>query len=187
MLRRACGQIGAWRRAGLASVPVAVNLSPRQLAQPDLVDSVFAALDDNGLEPESMELEITESAAMAENDTDLRAKLRRFADRGVRLAIDDFGTGYSSLARLSRLPVHTLKIDRSFVQGLTRADPQPLAVIHAIVALARALRLQTIAEGVETREQLELLREAGCDRCQGYLISRPVDGQQACRMLAPRG
>jgi diguanylate cyclase (GGDEF)-like protein len=181
-LRAACAQIGAWRGAGLCTVPVAVNLSPRQLARPDFVDGVFGALEDTGIGPECIELEITESLAMAD-DEDALPKLQRLADRGVRLAIDDFGTGYSSLSRLRKLPVQVLKIDRSFTRELQH-DAQQVAVVAAIVALARALGLSTIAEGVETHEQLDILGSLGCDLCQGYLISRPVSGSDAQRILA---
>jgi diguanylate cyclase (GGDEF)-like protein len=179
-LRQACEQMAVWRRAGLHAVPVAVNLSPRQLAQPDFVDSVFDTLDATGLPAECMHLEITETAAMGNDDA--VEKLTSLADRGVRLAIDDFGTGYSCLSRLQALPIHTLKIDRSFVSRMD-AGARDVAVVASIVSLARSLHMDTIAEGVETQGQADLLRALGCDRVQGYLFSRPLDGLRAGQLL----
>jgi diguanylate cyclase (GGDEF)-like protein len=180
-LRRACGQIAAWRDAGFATVPVSINVSPRQLSHADITDSLLGTLDECGIAPESVQLEITETSAMCDDD-DAVGKLRRLADRGLRVAIDDFGIGYSSLSRLQKLPVHTLKIDRIFTSELRPGAPV-VAVVAAIVTLARALGLETVAEGVETHEQLQMLQSLGCDRCQGYLISRPVAGAEAGRLL----
>jgi EAL domain-containing protein (putative c-di-GMP-specific phosphodiesterase class I) len=138
-----------------------VNLSPRQFNQSELVIDIINILEDSGLPPENLELEITESMVMA-NPERATAILRELRTVGVHLAIDDFGTGYSSLGYLKSFPVHTLKIDRSFIKDVP-ADPDDVAITHAIIAMGHSLRLDVVAEGVETAEQLEFLREHGCD------------------------
>jgi EAL domain-containing protein (putative c-di-GMP-specific phosphodiesterase class I) len=148
-----------------------VNLSARQLSEPGLLDDVSAALGARGTDPSTLVLEITESVLM--HDSDSLSTLNAIHDLGVALHVDDFGTGYSSLAYLKTLPVDVLKIDRAFVDGLgTDADDH--AIVTAIIALARALSLGLVAEGVESAAQLEVLRELGCDRAQGYLFAWPM-------------
>ncbi|MGM0521730.1 MAG: EAL domain-containing protein [Pseudomonadota bacterium] len=171
ILRRAClDAVALGERLG--QVPgVAINLSARQFRQTGLIDSVRAALEESGIPPEKVELEITESMVMddVEAAIDTMQALRAL---GVRLAIDDFGTGYSSLSYLKRFPVNTLKIDRAFVRDLTR-DSEDAAIIQAVIALARALNLHVVAEGVETQEQLAFLGEHRCASVQGFLLARP--------------
>ena len=180
-LREACRQLQAWRAAGLRTVPVAVNLSPRQLAQPDFAQGVLQLLAEHGLGPKAIALEITESAAMTDDDH-ARGQLALLADHGLRLSVDDFGTGYSCLSRLQTLPVHTLKVDRTFVSRLASGE-RDVAMVAAIVGLARSLGMDTIAEGVETQAQAELLRSLGCQRLQGFLYARPMQAEAAAGFL----
>ena len=169
VLRQAC----RWaQRAG--GVPVAVNLSPRQFNDARLAETVAQALAESGLAPHLLELEITESTAMQHTDATL-ATLEKLKRLGVSISIDDFGTGYSSLAYLRRFPVDKLKIDRSFV-AVAPADKEQAAIISAIVALAHALQIEVVAEGVETEAQRDFLARCGCDYLQGYLIGRPEAG-----------
>jgi EAL domain-containing protein (putative c-di-GMP-specific phosphodiesterase class I) len=170
-----------WQAQGLPALPVSVNLSARQLQQRELVGTVDRALQSSGLPPRLLDLEITETMLMQDPDrtVHLLAQLRAL---GVQLSIDDFGTGYSSLAYLKKFPVQTLKIDRSFVQDLAH-DPDDASIVSAVVALARKLHLQVIAEGVETPQQLDFLAQLGCDQYQGYLFSRPVPADELARLL----
>jgi diguanylate cyclase (GGDEF)-like protein/PAS domain S-box-containing protein len=172
VMMRACIAARRWQECGLAGFRVAVNLSPRQFVQSELVADVRHILEDTGLAPESLELEITESMVM-ENPDRAAAILHELRAVGVKLAIDDFGTGYSSLGYLKRFPVDTLKIDRSFIKDVP-ADADDVAITHAVIAMGRSLRLATVAEGVETTAQAEFLATHGCDLMQGYLISRPL-------------
>lgn len=171
VLLTACRQNRRWQRAGLGPLRIAVNLSARQFAEPDLVETVARVLDETGLPPSSLEIELTESMMMADADAAIHTMecLKRM---GVKLSIDDFGTGYSSLQYLKRLPVDVLKIDRSFVQDIV-GNPDGAALVNAIISLAHGLRMQVIAEGVETIEQLDYLRGCGCDEVQGHVFSRP--------------
>jgi EAL domain-containing protein (putative c-di-GMP-specific phosphodiesterase class I) len=172
VLREACRQAGEWRRERPDyPLTMRVNLSARQIAQTDLVDQVVAAVDGAGIEPSSLCLEITETALMSDPAAGLKV-LRDLRELGVELAIDDFGTGYSSLSYLKRFPVDVLKIDRSFVDGLGD-DPDDTAIVTAIISLGRALGLRVVAEGVETRRQLDELRRLGCARAQGFMFARP--------------
>ncbi|MDG4552818.1 MAG: EAL domain-containing protein [Candidatus Competibacter sp.] len=182
VLRTACAQAQAWRAAGWPSLLMAVNLSARQIRQPDLVGRVRAALADSGLPAECLELEITESGLMEQGEQ-AETILRALKETGARLAIDDFGTGYSSLAYLKRFPIDQLKIDQSFVRDIPH-DPNDMEIAAAIIALAHTLRLEVLAEGVETTEQLAFLREHGCNLCQGYLFSRPVPPEDLALLLA---
>ncbi len=182
VLRTACAQAQAWRLAGWPSLLMAVNLSARQIRQPDLVGRVRAALADSGLPADYLELEITESGLMEQGEQ-AETILRALKETGVRLAIDDFGTGYSSLAYLKRFPIDQLKIDQSFVRDIPH-DPNDMEIAAAIIALAHTLRLEVLAEGVETTEQLAFLREHGCDLYQGYLFSRPVPSEDLAPLLA---
>ena len=164
---------------GMATLQVSVNVSPRQLQQPDFVAQVRAALDDNGLDPSCLVVEITESAIM---ETGAAAILRALKDLGVRLAMDDFGTGYSSLAHLRRFPLDVIKVDRSFVAGL--GDGQGSSIAGAIVSLAHALGLRTVAEGIEDEEQRRAVMALGCDVGQGFLFARPMPVDDLTRLLA---
>ncbi|MCV2365963.1 EAL domain-containing protein [Paucibacter sp. DJ1R-11] len=178
MLRRACEDMMAWRSAGLALDHVSVNVSVRQLERGDFVDLVQATLAATGLPASALELEITESVIM--NADNALATLNALHGLGVQLSIDDFGTGYSSLAYLKLLPIQTLKIDRSFVAGIGAAgrDTGDRAIIEAVIGLARSLGLNTVAEGVESPEQLAVLQTLDCAQVQGFLFSRPVPAEQ---------
>ena len=171
VLDTACAQLAAWKAAGLTGYRIAVNLSLQQLRQPDLVERVATVLDRHGLNDHELELEITESSAMHDAEATIRT-LRALNELGVELAIDDFGTGYSSLAYLKLLPIQRLKLDRSFVKDI-ETDPNDAAICSATIALAHALGLEVIAEGVETEPQRDYLRQLGCDIMQGYLFARP--------------
>jgi len=183
VLGEACRQTVAWERAGWPALPVSVNLSPRQFRKKDLVQRVREVLDESGLPAERLELEITESTLMQSVD-ETYAKLCQLADMGVRLAVDDFGTGYSSLAYLKRFPVHKLKIDQSFVRDLCD-DRDDAAIVSAIIALARNLDMTTLAEGVENGAQLQALVDAGCNFCQGYHFSRPLQAGETAGLFTP--
>ncbi|MGE7990273.1 EAL domain-containing protein [Pseudomonas sp. NPDC089554] len=172
VLRQACWQACEWRRQGL-EVRVSVNLSVYQLRQGKVVSLVRQVLQESGLEPHLLELELTESQLL-DNVEHIIATFEQLHELGVKLAIDDFGTGYSSLSYLKRFPVDYVKIDQAFIRGL-REGSQDAAITRAIIAMAKSLELRVVAEGVETQEQLAFLREQGCDEAQGYLISRPVD------------
>ena len=176
VLREVCSQLRRWQDAGLPPVRAAVNVSRRQLDQPEFVASVLAAIRDAGIPGEAIEIELTESMLMSSDSTTI-AKLTRLRDAGVTFAIDDFGTGYSSMSYLKRFPIGCLKVDRSFVQGLPRSLDDA-AIATAIISMAHSLRMQVVAEGVETPEQAAFLRNAGCDRLQGYLFGKPVPAPQ---------
>ncbi len=172
VLREACRQAKQWQEAGLPPVKVAVNLSGRQLMQPDFSDRVACILDDTGLAPECLELELTESMLMDAVDENIRT-MRRLKAFGLTLAIDDFGTGYSSLRYLQRFPIDVLKIDKSFVDEIETAHDDS-AIIRATIALAHSLNLRVVAEGVETEIQAHYLKRHGCDEFQGYLFGKPI-------------
>jgi EAL domain-containing protein (putative c-di-GMP-specific phosphodiesterase class I) len=159
-----------------------VNFSGRQLAQRNIVDVVSRILDEAGLPAGSLTLEITESVLMSDARQAVEV-VRALAALGVRFSIDDFGTGYSSLAYLKRFSAHVLKIDRSFIDGLGR-DAQDTAIVGATIALAQALGMETVAEGVEDPNQLGFLRRLGCSRAQGYYFSRPVPPEAIPPLLA---
>ena len=175
VLETAMAQQVAWLRRGLPPVRVSVNLSARQFLGQDVAQRVAALLAKTGCDPRWLTLEITESVLM-QNPAAAAETMARLANMGVQLAIDDFGTGYSSLASLKRFPIHSLKIDRSFVSDLTQ-DADDAAIVNAVIALAHSMKLNVIAEGVETSEQLAFLHEHGCDQMQGYCFSRPVEPQ----------
>ena len=181
VLREACAQSVAWQRAGLPAVAMAVNLSPRQFTDPNLVADIGAVLADTGLEPGCLELEITEGMIMSDAERAI-GLLRQIKALGVSLAIDDFGTGYSSLAQLRRFPIDTLKVDRSFVRDIAH-NPDDKAITEAIILLGRKLSLTVVAEGVESGDQMALLREQGCDQMQGYHFSKPLVPQQFAALL----
>jgi EAL domain-containing protein (putative c-di-GMP-specific phosphodiesterase class I) len=162
---------------------MSVNLSAKQLGDPDLVPEVRRILDETGLDPRFLKLELTETAVMANADS-TDAALGDLKALGLELAIDDFGTGYSSLSYLKRLPINTLKIDRSFVDGLG-TDPQDTAIVRTVIALAKSLHLEVTGEGVETEEQSVQLQQLGCDRGQGYLFARPMTPDDLAPRLRP--
>jgi EAL domain-containing protein (putative c-di-GMP-specific phosphodiesterase class I) len=173
-LRQACATAAGWSADGSGVAPwVAVNLSARQLTQPDLVDQVRETLEATGLAPSRLCLEITESVLMAEAEAS-EAVLSALRELGVSLAIDDFGTGYSSLAYLRRYPVDKLKIDRSFIEGLGAGDGDARTIVAAVLGLAHALGLEPVAEGVEDQAQREALGRLGCHVMQGFALGRPV-------------
>jgi len=181
VLAQACAQLAAWHRAGFAEITMSVNLSGRQLQQKQLEQSIKRIVLQSGINPCLVELEITERVLM--RNPELAAHiLREVKTLRMRLSVDDFGTVYSSLSYLRSFPLDALKIDRSFVQDLiARADDA--AIVKAIVALAQSLKLKTVAEGVETAAQYEILCALGCDEYQGYLYSRPVDADLIAGML----
>jgi EAL domain-containing protein (putative c-di-GMP-specific phosphodiesterase class I) len=170
-----------WIDSGLKPLRVAVNVSARQLRRRDFCETVAGALAESGLPAELLELEITESSVM-ENPQEAIEILERLGRMGVSLAIDDFGTGYSSLAYLKLFPIDHLKIDRSFVRDIEH-DLNDRAIAFGTIALAHSLGLNVIAEGVETADQLELLRSNGCDEVQGYLFSKPLNSGAAFAFL----
>jgi EAL domain-containing protein (putative c-di-GMP-specific phosphodiesterase class I) len=183
ILEEGCRQLKDWQKRFPRDVPLAmgINISPKQLEQPELVAHIDAQLAKFGLPPETLHVEITESSLM-KNVDESGAVLQQIWDRSVRLHIDDFGTGYSSLSYLCRLPIHTLKIDRSFVDRMMEGDSD-LEIVKTIVRLANNLGLSIIAEGVETEDQLKRLVELGCDEAQGYLFSRPLDSEAAEKLI----
>jgi diguanylate cyclase (GGDEF)-like protein/PAS domain S-box-containing protein len=184
VLREACTEATRWTGLSTQPLTLSVNLSARQLAQHDLVAMVRRAIAETGIDPATLCLEITESAVM-ESGAATTAQLRALKSLGIRLAIDDFGTGFSSLAHLRRFPVDVLKIDGTFVAGLGR-EPQDASIAAAVISLAHALGLETVAEGIETDEQLEILRKLGCDLGQGHLFARAAPAAEAVRLLVPQ-
>ncbi len=184
VMRTACAQAVAWREAGFDPMRVSVNVSSRQLSQGDLVKTVKEVLDSTRLAGEYLELEITESSLMSDVDA-TTTTLCGLKETGLSLSVDDFGTGYSSMSYLKRFPLDALKIDRSFVRDLT-VDANDAAITKAVIALAKALDLATVAEGVEEEDQLRFLVEQGCDLIQGFLISRPVPAENISSFLASR-
>jgi EAL domain-containing protein (putative c-di-GMP-specific phosphodiesterase class I) len=172
VLHQACAQHVAWRDQGLPPIPLAVNLSPRQFADAELLSDIERALRYTGTPPEALELEVTEGVVIGNPERAL-ATLQAIKRLGVRLAIDDFGTGYSSLAQLKRFPVDALKIDRSFIRGLP-GDIHDAAITEAVIVMCRTLQLTVVAEGVETLAQREFLRLRGCTQMQGYQFSKPL-------------
>jgi EAL domain-containing protein (putative c-di-GMP-specific phosphodiesterase class I) len=172
VLATACAQNKAWQDQGLTKLSVAVNLSVRQFADPLLLTKLTRIIHASGLDPSSLELEITESMVMAHGESAV-AVLEKLKSIGVQIAIDDFGTGYSSLAYLNRFPIDTLKIDRSFIRDIP-ADSGDKKITRAIIAMAHSLKLKVVAEGVETADQLKFLRAEHCDAVQGYFLYRPL-------------
>ena len=182
VLRTACAQNKAWQDEGFAPLQMSVNFSPRQFQQPALLEQIRRVISETGLEPHYLEIELTESSVMKDAELTIKT-LRRLKETGVRVSIDDFGTGYSSLSYLKRFPIDTLKIDISFVRHST-TDPKDAAIVRAIITLAHTLELKVIAEGVETEEQLGLLRALGCDEIQGYLFGKPLPAAALAELLS---
>jgi EAL domain-containing protein (putative c-di-GMP-specific phosphodiesterase class I) len=185
VLRTACSQARAWQDQGLLPVPVAVNVSAVQFGQEGFREVVRRVLHETGLEPQYLEVELTESLLMTNEDVTFSV-LQDLKDMGLKLAIDDFGTGYSSLSYLKKFPVSKLKIDRSFIRdvGLSADDE---AITIAIISMAKSLHLKVIAEGVETEAQMLFLRSHHCDEIQGYYFSKPVLAEELVDKLTQHG
>ena len=180
VLRTACLQLKKWHAAGFKKLNLAINVSARQFLPQAPAEMIATVLEETGLNPACLELELTESSLLADADHVVKS-LGKLKDLGVKLAIDDFGTGFSSLEYLSRLPLDILKIDQSFVRDASSRDGA--ALLSSIINLAHKLRLRVVAEGVETKEQVTFLRRLGCDEMQGYLFSRPLPSEQFKRLL----
>lgn len=181
VLRTACAQNKAWQLAGYPHIRVAVNLSMLQFKQPDMLETILRVLQETGLDPCYLEVEITESILMDNPDTAL-GTLHQLKTIGIHISLDDFGTGYSSFSYLKRLPIDTLKIDQSFVRDIvTAADDR--AIVNTIIHLAHSMNLRVIAEGVETMEQLNILRSDQCVEIQGYLIGKPSPAEEFEHLL----
>jgi len=185
VIRRACEQSMEWQRQGLPPVPLAINLSARQFMHKALVTSIRRIVEETGIDPALVEFEITESALMQHSEQTLEI-LGQINRMGMRLSIDDFGTGYSSLAYLKRFPVRKIKIDRAFIREL-EASSEDRAIVAAVMALAGSLQLQVVAEGVETEEQLALLRGYGCQYVQGWLFAKALDSGATRALLVDDG
>jgi len=181
VVQEACRQARAWRLAGLAPMRVSVNLSPSQFRGSGLIHTIRRALDDAGLEPQYLEVELTESAVMSDPEESI-AILEQLSAMGVLVSVDDFGTGYSSMSYLRRLPIDKLKIDRVFINEIV-SRPEDASIVRAIVSLAHSLRLKVVAEGVETPAQLDFLKAVGCDEYQGFHFSRPVPSREFERVV----
>ena len=185
VLRRACRTAYQWEVDRGHAMRITVNLSGRQLQEPGIVEDVRAALADSGLDPKHLVLELTESMLMHNTELSI-ARLGELKALGVSLAIDDFGTGYSSLSYLQRYPIDILKIDKAFVDVIDKAGEGPV-LASAIVALGETLRMNTVAEGIETEEQRRQLILLGCELGQGYLFARPLDAEDFWKILLTRG
>jgi EAL domain-containing protein (putative c-di-GMP-specific phosphodiesterase class I) len=176
VLREACSQSIAWQNAGMGELPIAINLSAVHFRQATLLADVKRMLADHELSARCLELELTESSILQDAAATI-STMDQLKEVGVLLALDDFGTGYSSLSQLKRLPLDNLKLDQSFVRGLP-GDVDDLAICTAVIAMGHALGLKVIAEGVETTEQLAVLRELGCDVVQGFLFAHPMPADE---------
>ena len=181
VIGEAARQAARWRDAGLEDLPIAVNLSPREFRNPGLAERIARIVQRAGASPEGIGFEITESTVLHDTDAVID-ELRELRQAGFCVALDDFGTGYSSLSYLRRLPVDTVKIDRSFIQDIECRD-DAAALTASIIQMTKALGLKTVAEGVEEEGQRALLRDWKCDEFQGFLFSRPVDAASAEALL----
>jgi EAL domain-containing protein (putative c-di-GMP-specific phosphodiesterase class I) len=186
VLQEACRQVRTWQQEspGMSDLVLSVNLSPRQFRHPRLVHDIKQALDKEGFAPRHLKLEITESVGLDNTEATV-ATLKELKAKGIQIAIDDFGTGYSALSYLKHYPIDSLKLDRSFMTGLGR-NLEDTAIIHAVLAFARILKLKVIAEGIETAEQVAQLRDLGCGWGQGYYFARPMSAEAARQMLEGR-
>jgi diguanylate cyclase len=180
VLREACRQAQAWVDAGLRRISVAVNISAIELQQRTFLSNALTILDETGLDPTSLQLELTETVLMKHADH-TATLLDTLTKRGVQFALDDFGTGYSSLSYLRRFPISTLKIDQSFVRQIALNPNEPL--VSAMISMGRALNLTVVAEGVETQAELRFLRNHQCEEAQGYYFSRPIPHDQLATLL----
>lgn len=183
VLREACAQFTAWKEEGLTPPIVSVNLSPRQFQEKDLVENIGRILEETGMSPSDLELEITESL-LVENAITAIEKMNEIFAMGIALSIDDFGTGYSSLSYLTLFPISTLKVDRAFIKDLA-SHPQAGALVESIIGLGKSLKLKVLAEGVETIEQLDFLKVRGCQSVQGHLVSKPIPVPEFNAFLEP--
>jgi diguanylate cyclase (GGDEF)-like protein/PAS domain S-box-containing protein len=181
VLREACKQARAWVDAGLPLTSMAVNISSMEFRDDNFLESVFATLSETGLDPKSLELELTESVLMKRAES-AASVLKTLRARGVQIAVDDFGTGYSSLSYLRKFPIDALKIDQSFVRQIT-STPDDTTIVTAVISMGRSLKLRVVAEGVETQEELSFLQARQCDEAQGYYFSRPVLPKQFALLL----
>ena len=181
VLRTACAELSRWRIAGLPEIRMAINISARQLMEENIVKDILDVVKDYDIPGHCLELEITENAIMDDMDSVIR-KLRELSIHGINIAIDDFGTGYSSLSYLHKLPIQTLKIDRTFLKE-SRINKGDNTIINTIVAMAKGLNLNVIAEGVETQTQLDYLREIECTEAQGYLFGKPLPSDVISQLL----
>ena len=185
VLRTACMQNKAWQEAGFRPIVMTVNLSERRFMQPDLVETISRILKDTSLDSRFLDLEITEKTVLRDMDANV-AKMAKLGDMGIQLSLDGFGTEYISLRRLRRLPIQKLKIDRTFISGiLTESDYR--TILDSVIDTAHSLRLRVVAEGVETEDQLSLLRRSHCDEGQGYLFSKPLPTEEFERLMAAGG
>lgn len=181
MLREACRQARAWLDAGTPVSTMAVNVSAMELRDERFLGGLMDVLEETGLKPEALEVELTESVLMRHANSAAKI-LEALRERGVHVAVDDFGTGYSSLSYLRRFPIDALKIDQSFVNKIT-PDNHDTSIVTSVISMARSLRMRVIAEGVETTEQLAFLRQGKCAEGQGYYFSRPVPQHQFAELL----
>jgi len=181
VLREACRQLGVWRTQGHTSLRMCVNVSRCQLLRDDFAPFVERCLDENDVPADRLDLELSERGVLS-GDQDVLARLLSLKKLGVKLSIDDFGMGESAIAYLKELPVDTLKIDRSYIRGLL-AEVRDTAMTSAMIALAQKLELSVVAEGVETAEQLAMIRSFGCDQYQGFLESPPVGPEEMLALL----
>jgi len=184
VLREACRQSRAWLDAGLPPMPMAVNISAIEFRSQDFIDSIRTVLQETKLEPQCLELELTESVLMKYAESTV-SMLKALKSIGVQLAVDDFGTGYSSLSYLSQFPVDSLKVDQSFVQEIS-SKANDAVIVSAVISMGNSLKKRVIAEGVETREQLDFLTTAGCEEAQGYYFSAPMVAEQFAALLEAR-
>lgn len=181
VLKTACGQLRQWQNEGLPPLSIAVNVSAVQFRQNSFLDAVKRVLEETGLPARYLELELTERILLSNAEVTL-SLLQELSAMGLKLSIDDFGTGYSSLGYLRQFPVHKLKIDRSFVQAMTD-DPDGMVIVATIINMAKSLRLKVIAEGVETEEQMLLLKAQNCDEVQGYYFSKPLSAPEFAKKM----
>jgi EAL domain-containing protein (putative c-di-GMP-specific phosphodiesterase class I) len=183
VLRQACMQLAEWMRLGLPPIRIAVNISGFQFQHTDFMETVRAVLDEFGMDPSQLELELTESVIMKNVDTAIQV-LNQLKEMGITIAVDDFGTGYSSLNYLRRLPIHVVKIDRSFLQDIS-SQSEDSCIVKAIITMAHSLKLKVVAEGIEREEQVRILQSYHCDMGQGYFFSKPLPAEDVpdlCRV-----
>jgi EAL domain-containing protein (putative c-di-GMP-specific phosphodiesterase class I) len=181
VLHQACMQARQWVHAGLPMITMAVNISAMEFRDDNFLDGVFAVLQETGLDPRSLELELTERVLITRPES-TASVLQTLRTRGVQIAVDDFGTGYSSLSYLTKFPIDALKIDQSFVRQITDT-PAETSIVTAVISMGRSLKLRVVAEGVETQEELAFLHAHHCDEAQGYFFSRPIAPQQFAKLL----
>jgi len=180
-LREACQQAQAWLKAGLPLRSMAVNISAMEFRDENFLHGVFAIIEETGIDPASLELELTESVLMKRAES-AKSILEALKARGVQIAVDDFGTGYSSLSYLRKFPIDALKIDQSFIHQITTA-PEETIIVTAVISMGRSLHLRVVAEGVESHEELAFLQAHQCEEAQGYYFSRPVIAEEFAKLL----